>query len=45
MEEYITAEDNELLKNSTTTGFSFTAGEDYYLGSNCTDEHCLPFHF
>ena len=37
MEEYITAEDNELLKNSTTTGFSFTAGEDYYLGSNCTD--------
>ena len=35
MEEFITAEDNDLLKNSTATGFQFIEGEDYYTSSNC----------
>ena len=51
MEEFISDADNDLLKNSTTAGFTFTAGKDFYLTSNCTDPsnytgagylHCRP---
>lgn len=37
MEEFITDADNDLLKNSTTAGFTFTAGKDFYLASNCSN--------
>ncbi len=37
MEEFITAEDNELIKNSTAAGFDFVEGEDYFTSSNCND--------